>query len=145
MTTATKLFNAATLNSWNNDYNTSEGVRISVPLYVDIPQQTRKDLFSRLRAVTEAEKVVTNPPTQSGISVATAIPGGSSVERHIGITLDNLRSVLFSRGGIDVSLLIRIQSVVGEAVPAKEIENALKQKIVQLKEFIAANSYTPVV
>ena len=142
MTTATKssLANPAALNNWQNDFMNDLSVRVSCPLYVDVPQQLRKDLYSKLRSAVETEKIISTPKTQSGISVATATPGGTRVEAAIGVSLDNLRSIMFSRGGLDVSLLLRIQCVLGEeVVTTKDIETALKNKISQVKEFIEIN------
>ena len=142
MTTATKssLANPAALNNWQNDFTNNDAVRVSCPLYIDVPQQLRKDLYSKLRSTVETEKIISTPKSQSGITVATATPGGTRVEAAIGVSLDNLRSIMFSRGGLDVSLLLRIQCVLGEeVVTTKDIETALKNKISQVKEFIEIN------
>ena len=139
MTTATKssLVNPAALNNWQNDFTNNDAVRVSCPLYIDVPQQLRKDLYSKLRSVVETEKIISTPKSQSGIIVATATPGGTQVEAAIGVSLDNLRSIVFSRGGLDVSLLLRIQCVLGEeVVTIKDIETALKNKISHGKELI---------
>ena len=143
MTTTTKssLINPAALNNWQNDHTNDLSVRVSCPLYIDVPQQLRKDLYSKLRSTVETEKIISTPKSQSGISVATATPGGTRVEAAIGVSLDNLRSIMFSRGGLDVTLLLRIQCVLGEeVVTTKDIETALKNKISQVKEFIALNT-----
>jgi hypothetical protein len=142
-TTTPTLNNLSVLNSWANDYNTEDGVRISCPLYIDIPnsQSGRKALFNALRAAVEAEKTVATPKTQSGISVLTAASASTSIESKIGISVENARSILFSRGGLDVTLLLRLQAVTGlEVCPVSEIEKALKNRIKQIKEFSAALS-----
>ena len=131
------------LNNYTNDTLTENGVRISLPIYIDVPN--RKPLLNALRSLVEQEKFDYTPKSQSGIGVSTAVAGGSSIERYLGVSLETLRSsILFSRGGLDITLLLRIQSVTGiEVCPVADIEKALKTRIKQVKDFAANHAYTP--
>ena len=141
-TTATKTTTTAPLNRGVNDWITDDGVRISLPLYVDPPHHLRKQAFSALRAKIESRNQISNPESISGLSVSTAMSGGNDVEGFVGITMDNLRHTMFSRGGLDASLLLRIQAVTGvQLCSAADIEKAMKARIKQVKDFVAANRF----
>jgi hypothetical protein len=150
MTTATANASSANaakapqtkLNHYTNDYTTQEGVRISLPLYIDLTTAQRKLLLNAVREVANATTEV-NVHSLSGITVAHTNGGLSKVESYLGASLDVLRSgVLFQRGGIAADLLIRLQLATGvEIVSAKEIEAALKARISQVKAFVADNQF----
>jgi hypothetical protein len=130
------------INSWLNDYTTADGVRISTPTYIDLSQNQRKLLFSGVRSAIEAHRSTSTPSTVSGIVVETAGAASSSVEQFLGITVNNLRSVIFSRGGVDITLVLKLQAVTGiEIVPVKEIEAAYKARTALIKDFVKANQF----
>jgi hypothetical protein len=126
------------INSWMNDYNTPDGIRISTPTYIDLSQNQRKLLFSGVRTAIAAHREVTTPKTISGLTVETAGAVSSSIETF----LDNLRSVIFSRGGVDLSLVLKLQAVTGiELVSVSELEKAYKDRIGLIKAYVKENSF----
>lgn len=130
------------LNSWQNDYNTPEGVRISTPTYIDLSQNQRKLLFSAVRTAVEAHRTTSTPKTASGIVVETASPAATSIEAFIGISVNNLRSVLFSRGGVDITLILKLQAATGLViVSASELEAAYKARIALIKSFVKETQF----
>jgi hypothetical protein len=130
------------INSWQNDFVTTDGVRISTPTYIDLSQNQRKLLFSGVRSAIEAHRSTSTPKTASGIVVETAGIESSSVEQFLGITTNNLRSVIFSRGGVDITLVLKLQAVTGiEVVPTAEIEAAYKARIALIKAFVKGNTF----
>ena len=87
------------LNSAANDPMTADGVRISMPLYIDLPNTLRKDLLNGVREVIAGNFTTSETQTQSGLTVSTPSSLESEVEAFLGLSIDNLRNVLFSRGG----------------------------------------------
>ena len=105
------------LNSAACDYHSEDGVRFSLPFYLDLSQQQRKQLFNAVRTTIAATTTSTSvPKSMSGISVETRTPVEYSVEQYIGLGIDVLRSVIHSRGGIPADLILRIQAVTGEVI-----------------------------
>ena len=103
------------INSAVNDYHNEDGVRFSLPFYLDLPNQKRKELLNALRETINTSRVsVSTPNTMSGITVSTTT--GNSVEQYVGMDLTILRGVLFQRGGIPADLIMRIQAVTGHVV-----------------------------
>ena len=100
------------INSAAQDYHNEDGVRFSLPFYLDLPTQKRKDLLNALRdAINNSRKSSATPPSASGITVDTYT--SNSVEQYIGMSMDILRGVLFQRGGLPADLIFRIQAVTG--------------------------------
>jgi hypothetical protein len=142
MSTANLTTTNLPLNNWQNDYTTLDGVRISTPTYLDLNQQQRKLLYSAVRSSIEAHRNSSTPRTVSGITVETAAGGSDSIESYLGITVENLRSVLFSRGGVDITLLLRLQLATGlEVVPVAELEKAYKARIALVKSYVKDNQF----
>ena len=131
------------LNSASNDYTTKSGVRICSPIYIDIPQETRKAWLNELRRLASATTVreVSSP---SGISTETATNADAGIESYLGLTLDTLRSsVLFQRGGIAIDMVLKLQSVTGIiALTEKDVAAALKGRTEQVKAFISDHAFT---
>ena len=58
------------------------------------------------------------------------------------MNLDVLRSVVFSRGGLPVDLVLRLQAVTGlEFVTAKDFADSLKKRTTVIKNYISENTY----
>ncbi|MDC0325917.1 hypothetical protein OAL60_00595, partial [bacterium] len=113
------------INSAANDPITSTGVRISMPLYIDLNNAQRKDLLNGVRVVISSGYSSRSTQTQSGLQVESASSSESEVESFLGLSIDNLRSVLFSRGGIPADLLFKLQAVAGlEFVSEKDLTAA---------------------
>lgn len=103
------------MNSATQDFHTDDGVRISQPLYLDLPNHKRKELLNALRETINNFRTSTSTPsTMSGISVSTYT--SSSVEQYLGMNMDVLRGVLFQRGGLAADLILRIQAVTGVTI-----------------------------
>ena len=130
------------LNSASNDYTTKSGVRVCCPIYIDIPQETRKAWLNELRRLASAT-TVREVTSASGISTESATNADAGIESYLGLTLDTLRSsVLFQRGGIAIDMVLKIQSVTGiEAVSEKDIAAALKARAEDVKTFIADHAF----
>jgi hypothetical protein len=110
-----------TLNSATLDHNTEEGIRISLPIYVDIPMGVRKTLYNSVREeATRAATVLSSPKTVSGIQVTTYQVQENSVSQYLGASLDVLRTLIFQRGGLQLDLVLRLQEVAGYEVLTKE-------------------------
>ena len=127
----------APLNSSAFDYYNEAGYRVSTPIYVDVPLTKLKDQFNLLRSLAAAPSESETPKTQSGITVDTFTSNEPVIEGRLGMTLDNLRMVLFSRGSVDLGLLLRIQSITGdEIISVKDLEAAYKSKLTHIRKFI---------
>lgn len=131
------------LNGAATDFVNKEGVRISCPLYLDLPTTQRKDLFNGVR--TAASKPAVRPTkTVSGLTVESSANSSASVESFLGLSFDNLRNVLFQRGGVPIDLILKLQAVAGlELVSAKDVETALKAKAKLVKDWVQEHTFTP--
>lgn len=131
------------INSAANDYTTKNGVRISLPCYVDLNQNQRKELLSAIRSLMQANPVTSTPPSMTGIRVETASNTQSDIESYIGMSVDVLRSsVLFQRGGIEVGLLLRLQEATGiEFVSDKDFTAAFKARHDAVKKYTSDYPY----
>ena len=131
------------LNSAGMDYMTEEGVRLGLPLYVDLPTQKRKELLNGVRSACAA--VTTSKPGQgslSGISVAQSQSMQPQVEAFLGVSVDVLRTILVSRGGLQADLLFRLQAVTGITfVTEKDFAAAFKQRQTQVKDYIKSEKF----
>ena len=115
MTWNTKPFEP--LNSAACDYHSEDGVRFSLPFYLDLSQQQRKQLFNAVRTTIAATTKSTSvPKSRSGISVETFSHGEYSLEQYIGLSIDLIRTLIHSRGGIPADMIVRIQAVTGEVI-----------------------------
>lgn len=129
------------INSSANDFTSKAGVRISLPCYVDLTTSQRKELLNGAREAVSAT-TSTSPKSISGISVETVTRASSDVEAYIGMDLDILRGVLFQRGGLEVSLVLRLQEVTGITfVSDKDFTAAFKARHDLIKEY--SKSLTP--
>ena len=123
------------LNYAGADYNTEDGVRISLPLYIDVPNTKRKELLNAVRSVC-ATQFTTQPANTHGITVVNSQTLQPKVEAFLGMTIDILRSVLFSRGGLQADLLFRLQAVTGiELITDKDLTAAFKARQAMVKDF----------
>ena len=124
------------LNYAGADHHTEEGVRISLPIYIDVPNTKRKELLNAVRTVCSQQVSTTPANTHGSISVVSSQSLQPKVEAFLGMTVDILRSVLFSRGGLAVDLLFRLQSVTGmEVVTDKDLTAAFKARQAMVKDF----------
>jgi hypothetical protein len=126
MTTATY----EPLNSSKLDYYTSDGVRVSMPLYFDLPNQRRKDLLNGFRNALQAQTMTeSSPSSMSGIRVESHGLYNNAIEKYIGMDLACLRGVLFQRGGLPADLILRLQAVTGvEVITEQDIRKAFDQR-----------------
>ena len=139
-------FQTKPLNHHSQDSYTKDGVRISTPVYIDLTQVQRKSLLNAVRSKCNEPAPVRTPVTASGISVQSSASQQAEIESFLGVSVDVLRQVLFTRGGIDIALLLRLQAVSGlEVVSVKEIAAALKSKTELIKGYAADHVYPPVV
>lgn len=133
----TKLFEP--INSAAADFFNEDGVRFSLPFYLDLPTQKRKDLLNGVREKIQSVRTSSSTPnSMSGISVDTFTT--NSVEQYIGMSLDVLRSVLFQRGGVPADLVLRLQAVSGVTVVTdaelkKAFDNRKKTVLAYLTNF----------
>ena len=100
--------NCPSINNAGNDYLNEQGVRISLPCYCDLTTSQRKELLNAVRSIASGT-VKSEPSTISGLTVETASNQESDIESYLGVSLEVLRGVLFQRGGLEVSLLLRLQ------------------------------------
>lgn len=139
MTTATPSLR---VNSAQTDYLSDSGARISTPIYFDANPTQLKDLYNKVRTVA-ATPISNTVKSVSGISVDSYGSAQQAVEQHLGCNLEILRSVLFSRGGVNIDLILKIQQVIGEeVVSVKELEAAFKTKLNVVKEILKNNTFT---
>ncbi len=130
------------INSASVDPVTNTGVRISMPIYIDVPNTQRKELLNAVREVISGGYSTRSTQSQSGLQVESATSSESDVESYLGLSLDNLRSVLFSRGGLPLDLLLKIQSVAGiEVMAEKELFAAFKSRQAYVKDWIKENPF----
>lgn len=123
------------INSASRDYTTEDGVRISFPCYIDCNLNQRKELLNGVRQACYQPSQVEATRSVSGITVENSSTRQAEVEAFIGMSIDVLRSVLFSRGGLAADLLFKLQAVTGiEFVSDKDITAAFKQRQAQVKE-----------
>ena len=131
------------LNCAQMDYMTEEGVRLGLPLYVDLPTQKRKELLNGVRSVC-SQQVVAEPPAGSigGIKVAQSQSLQPKVEAFLGVSVDVLRTILFSRGGLQADLLFRLQEVTGLTyITEKDFAAAFKARQGQVKDYLKTQKF----
>lgn len=130
------------INGAANDYVNECGVRVSLPCYVDLNTTQRKQLLNGVRDKIDTLSPATASQSASGLTVETATNQTSDVESYLGMTIDVLRSTLFSRGGLPLDLVLKLQSVADvEFITAKELKAALTAKGRQFTSWIEKNSY----
>ena len=126
------------LNSALSDHYNEQQVRICMPIYLDLSTVQRKELLNGVRNA--MRPTVSNSSGLSEISVQTASDNG--VEAYLGITFENLRNVIFQRGGIPIDLVMKLQSVTGiEFVSFKDMQAAFKHRQTVIKDWLAEHSY----
>ena len=129
------------INSSANDFTNAGGVRISLPCYVDLTMTQRKELLNGVREAISATNT-SSPKSLSGITVETVTNAASDIETYIGMNIDILRSVLFQRGGLEVSLVLRLQEVTGLTfITDKDFASAFKSRHDLIKKY--TKSLTP--
>lgn len=143
--TFNQFANIPPLNRSANDVVTDSGVRISTPLYIDLPMTTRKDILNRVRQLAmEPVEAKQQPNSLSGISVSSYSTKESAICFFLGMDISNLRNTLFSRGGLEASLLLKLQSICGvQYVTEKEICSAFDARKKLVKEFIKNHTFNP--
>ena len=130
------------INMAANDYTSKNGVRVSIPVYIDITMQQRKDLLNGIRESVHSNRVVSSPSTSSGLTVETTSNIESDIESYIGMSLDVLRGVIFQRGGIEAGLFLRLQEVAGlSLITDKDMTAAFKARHDLVKNYIKDNPY----
>lgn len=141
--TTARVFQKSTpINSSGNDLLTDQGVRISSPIYVDLPINLRKDLFNGVRTACTQAVSRQASASVSGITVEEPSRDHGDIEGFIGMNLDVLRNVIFSRGGLPVDLVLRLQAVTGlEYVTAKNFADSLKKRTTVIKDYITNNTF----
>ena len=129
-------------NAATNDTYSSNGARISLPIYVDVSQQDRKLILNGVRTTIYAQQPTTTPNSVTGLTVVNATNGQHEVEAFIGMSMDVLRTVLFSRGGMPIDLVLRLQSVSGyEVLSEKDIKAAFKERQASVLSYMKENTY----
>lgn len=129
------------VNSAQSDYISESGARISTPIYYDANPTQLKDLYNKVRTVA-ATPITSSVKSVSGITVDSYGSAQQAVEQHLGCSLDILRTVLFSRGGVNIDLILKIQQVIGEEiVSVKELEAAFKTKLNVVKGILKTNPF----
>jgi hypothetical protein len=98
------------INNYLNDFTTNDGVRVSLPIYVDVPMSKRKELLNGIRTAQTNETTTATPSSVSGISVET-VNNRSAVNDFLGMNPDVLRGVLFQRGGLALDLVLKLQEI----------------------------------
>lgn len=126
------------LNSAKEDFTTDDGVRFCLPLYLDPPNNIRKEILQAFRERLNNEAHHNDTNTKSGIGVTT-YTFGSAAETYVGMNLSVLRGVLFQRGGLPMDLLFRLQHVTGvevisQADLTKFFDTRKKQAIAYMKD-----------
>ena len=130
------------INSAANDYTNKDGVRISLPCYIDITQQQRKELLNACRDACSSQVITSEPASMSGITAETTSNRQSDLESYIGISLDVLRGVIFQHGGIEAGLLLRLQEATGvELVSEKDFNAAFKARLDVVKKYTSNFPY----
>ena len=130
------------VNSALSDYINDAGVRISTPVYIDVPPVTRKQLFNDVRTAA-TRPITTSVKSVSGITVDSFGSSQQSVETFLGCSIDVLRTIMFQRGGIAADLLLKLQAVCGyEVVSVKDIDQAFKAKLGIVKEILKNDTFT---
>ena len=130
------------INAAANDYTNKNGVRISLPVYIDITTNQRKELLNGVREAMTASPTLSAPTSMSGIRVETVNGTQPDIESYLGMTVDILRNVLFQRGGIEAGLLLRLQEVSGVTfVTDKDFQQAFKQRQEFVKGYTAEYPY----
>ena len=124
------------LNHSANDYISSEGVRFCQPLYIDPPSHVRKEVYNVVRSLCETSTDVTQTPTASGITVETSCSNQHAVEAFLGCSLEMLRSHIFVRGGMQLNLWLKLQTLTSiEAFTQKDFTAAFKARAATVKAF----------
>ena len=141
-TTVRKWNTTKPLNGTANDHFTEQGARLSQPIYIDVPNSIRKELLNRVRTIaSEPLEVEETTRTVSDIRTISSSTRQSEVESYLGMNLDVLRTVLFSRGGLAADLVFRMQAITGyEVVTAKDIRAAFKSRQKQIIDFLEGNT-----
>ena len=131
------------INHHSNDFYMKEGVRICSPLYIDIPTATRKLLFNGVRTACQTTRnAPIQPDTASGIQVIESSAAQAEVETYLGMTVDNLRNVMFARGGLNLDLVLRLQNVSGiEVITEKDIATAFTSKKKVITQWVKENEF----
>ena len=126
------------INSASQDHTTEGGSRLSIPVYLDPPMATRKQMLNGIRErITQSQLTSNTPKTMSGLSTDTVV-GQTQVEAYLGMTMDVLRAVIFQRGGLPLDMFLRLQAVSGvEVITEKDIKagfDARKKQCVELSK-----------
>ena len=129
-------------NAATNDTYSSNGARISLPIYVDVSQHDRKQMLNGIRTAIYEQQPTTTPNSVTGLQVVNATNGQHEIEAYLGMTLDVLRTVLFSRGGMPLDLVLRLQSVSGyEVLSEADIKKAFKERQASVLSYMKENTY----
>ena len=105
------------INTFHNDFYTDQGVRISMPLYVDAPSAMRKNLFNAIRDQQDQ----------------------TSVTETLGMEISVLRTLLFQRGGIPLDLMLRMQTITGiDCLDESSIRDAFSHRLETVLDYKAA-------
>ena len=129
--------NIPPINKASNDYHCANGTRVCLPCYLDVPNSIRKNFLNSVRELAsqpiEASK---QPDSLTDIKVMTYSTLQPDIEAYLGMSLDNLRNCLFSRGGLEVSLILKLEEITGIVVVTdKDLTAAFKKKQSQVKGF----------
>ena len=134
----------APANSSTNDQYTATGVRVSLPMYLDLPQQLRKEILNGIRNAIHTEAPVKTPGSISGIRTQEAGTTQHAIEAYLGMSIDVLRNVLFTRGGQPIDMILRLQSVSGvEVITEKELKAVIKQREKFCVDYLKNETYKP--
>ena len=124
------------INSAAHDYTNDSGVRISIPCYIDITMQQRKDILNACRDACNSQVISSTPASMTGLRVETTSNVQSEMESYLGMSFDVLRGVIFQRGGIEAGLLLRLQEISGlQLVSDKDFTAAFKARQSVIKSY----------
>lgn len=131
------------LNRHQNDYSCENGTRICLPCYIDPSISLRKEILNAVRTKASELIEVEQPNSMSGISVMSSSSRQPQIEQYLGMSIDILRNVLFQRGGLEASLVLKLQNITGlQIVTDKDFTAAFKLKQSLVKGFSKEYPYT---
>jgi len=107
------------------------GTSISAPLYINLSTDQAKELINGFREVVREQRLkmgysAMSESTRGGLAVTdNSSPPETPAELELGMKEDNLRYVLFGRGGSPERLVLKLQELTGiQMVSREDIETA---------------------
>ena len=125
------------INRYQNDLTLENGTRICTPVYVDVSMANRKTFLNEIRQrASEPIEATSQPDSVTGIQVVNYSTAQPAIEAYLGMSIDILRNCLFQRGGLEISLVLKLQEVTGIIlITEKDLAAAFKLKHGLVKSF----------